>query len=247
MWIAATAIERDLGSIARERPALWRDIRRFNAPVKLALAAVDRVVPAIARPAEATLVALAPCRPGSPELRKVSRELDAAFADPDRAGPLRVNPIYTLHAIDNLGLSALAISLGNRAPAVCLGGAAGQAWTALEHARDALADGATEVVVLGGDQGDGASPGDPAGSVELGVAVVLSSRPAATSRVQILAIERDRAREPVPAIPHAASGLACWIRWIDARAAAPPGRFSYPVPAVDGDGVDRITIVAELA
>ncbi|HWO20754.1 MAG TPA: hypothetical protein VNO30_18435 [Kofleriaceae bacterium] len=239
MWIAAAAIERDLGPIARERPALWRDIRRFNAPVKLALAAVDRVVPALARPAEATLVALAPCRPGSPELRKISRDLDAAFADPDHAGPLRVNPIYTLHAIDNLGLSALAITLGNRAPAVCFGGAAGQAWTALEHARDALADGATEVVVLGGDPGDAASPG----SVELGVALVLSSRPAATSRVQVQAIERDRAREPVPAVPHAAAGLA---RWIDALAAAPPGRFSYPVPAADGDGVDRITIVAEL-
>jgi len=73
---------------------------------------------------------------------------------------------------------------------------------------------------------------------------VLSSRCAATSRAQVLAIERDRAREPVPAVPHAAAGLA---RWIDALAAAPPGRFSYPVPAIDGDGLDRITIVAELA
>jgi hypothetical protein len=241
-WIAATAVERDLEPIARERPALWRNIRRFNVPVKLALAAADRVLPAIARPAEATLVALAPCRPGSPELRKISRELDAAFANPERAGPLRVNPIYTLHAIDNLGLSAFAIGLGNRAPAVCLGGAAGQAWSALEHARDALADGATEVVVFGGDQGDASWRGE-APALELGVALVLSSSPAGTSRVRLLAIEREREPEAA-AVAHAASGLA---RWIDALAAASPGRFCYAVPAVDGDGVDRITVVTEMA
>jgi hypothetical protein len=241
MWIAAAAIERDLEPIARERPALWRDIRRFNAPVKLALAAADRIRPAIARPAEVTLVALAPCRPGSPELRKISRELDAAFATPERAGPLRVNPIYTLHAIDNLGLSAFAIGLGNHAPAVCLGGAVGQAWSALEHARDALAEGATEVVVFGGDQSDAAWRGEAA-SGELGVALVLSASPAVTSRVRVLAIERERA--PAAAAPHAVSGLAGWI---EALAAASPGRFHYAVPEVDGDGVDRITVVAEVA
>ena len=242
-WIAATAIERDLEGIARERPALWREIRRFNAPVKLALAAVDRVVPALARPAEATLVALAPCRPGSPELRKISRELDAAFAAPDAAGPLRVNPIYTLHAIDNLGLSALAIRLANRAPAICLGGAAGQAWSAVEHACEALADGASEVVVFGGDQGDASWRGERAASAELGVALVLSSSPAASARVRLLAVERER-RPDAAAVPHAASGLASWLA---ALAAAPPGRLCYAVPAVDGDGVDRITVVAELA
>jgi hypothetical protein len=241
MWIASTAIERDLASIARERPALWREIRRFNAPVKLALAAVDRVVPALARPAEASLVALAPCRPGSPELRKITRELDAAFANPASAGPLRVNPIYTLHAIDNLGLSALAIRLGNRAPAVCLGGAAGQAWSALEHAQGVLDDGAAEVVVFGGDQGDASWRGD-APAFELGVALVLSSSPASSSRARILAIEREP--ESHPPVAHAASGLA---RWIEALAAAAPGQLRYTVPALDGDGIDRITIVAEVA
>jgi hypothetical protein len=241
MWIAASAVERDLEPIARERPGLWREIRRFNLPVKLALAAADRIRPAIVRPAEATLVALAPCRPGSPELRKISREFDAALADPERMRLPRANPIYTLHAIDNLGLSAFSIGLGNRAPAVCLGGAAGQAWSALEYARDALADGATEVVVFGGDQGD-ASGHQEARSVDVGVALALSSSPD-TSRVRVLAIERER--DPTAAaIAHAASGLA---RWIDALATAPPGRFHYAVPAVDGDGVDRITIVAEVA
>jgi hypothetical protein len=245
MWLVASAIEREPERIAREQPALWRDIRRFNLPVKLALAAADRIVPALARPAEATLVGLAPCRPGSPELRKISRDLDAAFAQPEQAGPLRVNPIYTLHAIDNLALSALSIRIGNRSPAVCLGGAAGQAWSALEHAGEAIAEGAHEVVVFGGDQSDASWRGEDAGDVEVGVAIVLSAHRTSSTRAQIVAIERDRGTTtPSHVRPHAGAGLA---RWLDALAAAPPGRFAYAVPMIDDDGVDRITVLAEVA
>src|SRR5947208_608792 len=83
-----------------------------------------------AAPADALLVSLAPTRPGSPELYKITRDLDVAFDHPGDVAP-RVNPVYTLHAIDNLALSALSIALANRAACACFGGAAGQVWAAL--------------------------------------------------------------------------------------------------------------------
>lgn len=269
-WIAATAIERDAERIATEHPELWREVRRFNLPVKLALAAAHRVAGALARPRHARLIGLAPCRPGSPELRAISRELDAGFARGSCAR-LRVNPIYTLHAIDNLALSALAIRLDNREPCVCLGGAAGQAFAALEDAIDLLAsasdaaagrggDGAApaspgaieDVVIFGGDQGDASWRGEPGDAEACGVAIVMTAR---RQRVRLVAVERRPLASPAGAaggmrssgwapIAHAAAGLA---RWLDALAAAAPGRHRYTVPARDGDGIDHIELVAEVA
>ena len=207
-WIAATAVERDAGRIAVDQPELWREVRRFNLPVKLALAAAHRVIGALAEPRRARLVALAPCRPGSPELRAISRELDAGFAR-GSCDRLRVNPIYTLHAIDNLALSALAIRLENREPSVCLGGAAGQAFAALElaleQASDELAtggdapgaswlDAARELVIFGGDQSDTSWRGEPSDAEACGVAIVLTARPA---RVRLVAVERSPLGPPV--------------------------------------------------
>lgn len=281
IWIAATAVERDAGRIANEHPELWREVRRFNLPVKLALAAAHRVVGSLARPQHARLIGLAPCRPGSPELRAISRELDAGFAR-GSCERLRVNPVYTLHAIDNLALSALAIRLENREACVCLGGAAGQAFAALDHAIDELTEAGVhvgvmrpsvadatgaggdfdrhgavdEVVIFGGDQSDASWRGERSdrGDPEaVGVAIVLTARP---QRVRLVAVERrprrapDVAVEQVPGsegdapIPHAAAGLA---RWFEALAAAPAGPHRYAVPARDGDGIDPIEIVAEVA
>ena len=161
-FIAAWAVERDASRIAADHPALWRDIRRFNLPVKLALAAAQRVLPALESPRTTHLIGLAPCRPGSPELRTISRDLDAGFAR-GSTKDLRVNPIYTLHAIDNLALSALSIRLENHEPVSCLGGAAGQAWEALDEAMHVLSTGAaTEVLIFGGDQSDASWRGEPA-------------------------------------------------------------------------------------
>ncbi|HEX7842166.1 MAG TPA: hypothetical protein VF469_32060 [Kofleriaceae bacterium] len=242
-WIAATAVERDAGRIAREQPELWREVRRFNLPVKLALAAAHRVVGSLAEPRRARLIGLAPCRPGSPELRQISRELDAGFARGSSSG-LRVNPIYTLHAIDNLALSALAIRLENHEPCVCLGGAAGQAFAALEDAIDELAGGsaAEDVMIFGGDQSDASWRGEPSDAEACGVAIVVSTRP---ERVRLVGVERRSLELPSEApIAHAAAGLA---RWLDALAAAPTGLHRYAVPARDGDGVDQVEIVAEVA
>jgi hypothetical protein len=242
--LVAWAVERDATRIASEHPALWREVRRFNLPVKLALAAAQRTAGTLGDPAQARLIALAPCRPGSPELRRISRDLDAGFAR-GSCDTLRVNPNYTLHAIDNLALSALSIRLENRAPAICLGGAAGQAWDALEQALDELARGAVrEVLVFGGDQGEAAWRGDGGDDEGCGVALVLAAR---AGRVRLIAVERSAmphaAACPNP-MPHAARGLAVWL---DALAVAPAGRFEYRVPAADGDGIDVLTLVAEVA
>jgi hypothetical protein len=250
MWIAATAVERDVGRIATEHPELWREVRRFNLPVKLALAAAHRVVDSLARPRHARLIGLAPCRPGSPELRAISRELDAGFARGSCSG-LRVNPIYTLHAIDNLALSALAIRLENREACVCLGGGAGQAFAALEHAIEELGA-ADELMIFGGDQGDASWRGGPGDVDALGVAIVVTTKP---GRVRLVAVDRRPLGPPGGSahgprtdgdapVAHAAAGLA---RWLDALAAAPTGLHRYAVPARDGDGIDHIEIVAEVA
>lgn len=243
-WIAATAIARDPARIAAEAPELWRDVRRFNLPVKLALAAAHRVVGALARSSHARLVGLAPCRPGSPELRALSRELDAGFAQ-GSCDRLRVNPIYTLHALDNLALSALAIRIENRAPCVCLGGAAGQAFAALEDAIDEFAVGPggaapDDMLIFGGDQSDAAWQGVP-GEQACGVAVAVTARP---GRIRLVAVERTTEPDGDAPEPHAVAGLA---RWLDALAAAPSGVHRYAVPGRDGDGGDRIVIAAEVA
>ena len=231
-FIAAWAVERDVTRIANDHPSLWREIRRFNLPVKLALAAAQRVLPALESPRTSRLIGLAPCRPGSPELRNISRELDAGFAR-GSTKDLRVNPIYTLHAIDNLALSALSIRIENREPVSCLGGAAGQAWEALDEAMQLLASGeANEVLVFGGDQSDASWKGEPEDAEACGVALVLTNKP---QRMKVVGIERSAGGEPLVK-PHAARGLAAWLGSSQPR---------YVVPDEDGDGVDRITLITE--
>ena len=233
-FIAAWAVERDVSRIAGDHPALWREIRRFNLPVKLALAAAKRVLPALESPKTARLIGLAPCRPGSPELRTISRDLDAGFAR-GSTKDLRVNPIYTLHAIDNLALSSLSIRLENHERVSCLGGAAGQAWEVLDEAMQLLGSGeVTEVLIFGGDQSDASwrGEGGAADAEACGVALVLTTKP---QRMKLVGIERT-STDAADVKPHAARGLAGWLGSSQAR---------YVVPAEDGDGIDRITLITE--
>ena len=157
---------------------------------------------------------------------------------------MRVNPTYTLHAIDNLALSSLAIALGNRAPFLGLGGAPGQGWCALEFVLEQR-DGhtAAETLILAGDQ-------DEAGQNGSGVALLFSSdqRPFGTTgrTVRLVAVERGRLtdeRRPVPHL-HAAQGF---LRWLASLSASPRGRHVYDVPGDDGDGLDRVSIISEVA
>lgn len=239
MWLVASAIMRDPSTITTILPGVWREVRRFNLPVKLAVAAAHQVAPKLGAPGEALLVGLAPCRPGSPELNKITRDLDVGFDDPLKAGTLRVNPVFTMHAIDNLGISALALALANDARAANFGGAAGQAWVALEHV---LEQDVAEAIVFGGDQTDASWRGEPDPAHELGVAIAFS-RTRGDARVKLLAIERASSSDTA-AVPHAAHGL---VNWLAALEAAPAGVHRYAVPVRDGDAIDHITVVAEVA
>ena len=142
-FIASTAIAADPAVAEATHPELWRQARRFNLPVKLALTAAHDVAALARAPAEARLVSLSPCHAGSPELWQATHAFETNLADTGKVARVRANPTYTLHAIDNLALSALAIDLQNHAPCLGLGGAAGQAWSALEWILEQTGDSET--------------------------------------------------------------------------------------------------------
>ena len=221
----------------RRHPELWRRVRRFNLPVQLAVAAGEEVAAAAEDPARAALVSLAPVHSGSPELLDAIRSVGegAAVRAP------RVNPVLTLHAVDNLALSALAISLRNQAYGLGLGGGAGQGWVALEVAWERIADGREEeVLVVAGDQ-------DAAGAAGLAVALLFARRPRPYPplgrEVRLAAVSRAPAAA-VPVEPHAATGLAGLLTELGN---ATPGRWDYRVPAEHGDGRDRPELAWEVA
>jgi hypothetical protein len=240
-FIASFAGARDASAVDAAGTALGRDFRRFNLPIKLALLAAHAAVAAAKDRTQVVLVSLSPCRPGSPELWRATRQFEEALHETGRASTVRVNPTHTLHAIDNLALSSLAIALENRAPYLGLGGAPGQGWCALEFVLEQESDGAhAEALILAGDQ-------DETGQAGAGVALLFSAEPrtlGATGRtVRLVTVERRRHGEARPPLPHAANGL---LRWLETLAARQPGRFVYDAPAEDGDGVDRIAIVCEV-
>jgi hypothetical protein len=243
-FIACVAEAHDASTLDSAGVDLGRDFRRFNLPVKLALVAAHAAAAAATDKTQVALVSLSPCRPGSPELWRATRQFEGALHETGRASAVRVNPTYTLHAIDNLAISSLAIALGNRAPFLGLGGAAGQGWSALEFVLERTqADTAVETLILAGDQ-------DETGQTGAGVALLLSSdpRPLGTTgrTVRLVAVERGRLADERPAVPylHAAQGL---LRWLAALAACPRGRHVYDVPFDDGDGLDQVSIVSEVA
>jgi hypothetical protein len=220
----------------RRRPQLWRRVRRFNLPVQLAVAAAAEVAADARDPAAAALLSLAPCHTGSPDL--FAGVLALAAAERGKAGTLRVNPVVTLHAVDNLALSALAIALGNHAYGLGLGGGPGQAWAALEVAGERLADGReSEVLVMAGDQ-------DVAGGDRgEAVAMLFGDRPAAAAKSWRLTALRRTPDAEGGAEPHAAAGLAALL----AALAAAEDRLTYRVPAAHGDGRDRVELEWEAA
>jgi hypothetical protein len=228
----------------RRRPELWRRVRRFNLPVQLAVAAGEEVAAAAENPARAALLSLAPCHSGSPELFDAIRSLGME-GNGDRLRTPHANPILTLHAVDNLALSALAISLGNQAYGLGLGGGAGQGWVALETAWERLADGREdEALVVAGDQ-DAAR-----GDAGLAVALLFASRPQPYPPLgraaRLVAVSRPAAAAAGPAAePNAAAGLAALLSSLAGVAA--PGPWVYRVPAGHGDGRDRPELVWEVS
>lgn len=220
MWLVAA-------SEVTEVPAhRVRDLRRFNAPIQLAVAAAHEVLAHAVAPSEAALISLAPCQSGSPELHDWIRKCASGTAP-------KVNPTWTLHAVDNLALSVLAIAIANHAWGRSLGGAAGMVWTALEMCGER---GEQEVVVLGGDQQTALQPSPGTAFAMLfareKTPFVHSGRPA-----RLLGVERT-ARRAEPS-PHAAAPA---LAMLAALRDAPVGRFTYAVPPADGDGHDAIAV-----
>ncbi len=227
---SATTQPADLTALGPERV---RAIRRFNLPVQLALAAAFEVAAALRDPASAALLSLAPCRNGSPELL---RWVERVAAGRDLR-EVRINPVHTLHAVDNLALSALAIELGNHAECAGFGGGAGQAWCALEAALQRVGDGDGEALLLAGEQ-EGLDVREGA----LGVAIALSATPPPEGpRLRVVAVERRPGAAAEPA-PSAAAGLSALLRAIHRVEA---GTTRWEVPPEHGDGLDAIAVVLE--
>lgn len=234
MFLVAASTCASLAEL-RADEALWRRVRRYNLPVQLALGAAERVHPQLGDAARAAFVSLAPCWGGSKALHDWIERVGAR-AQSGTLGTLRINPVHTLHAIDNLALSDLSLALGNHGYGLGLGGAPGQAWAALELL---LERDDAEGLLLAGDHTSGEQL-----DAGLGVALGFAREPGAFEgrRARLDAVEREPS--PADVQPSASAGLA---RLLAALAAAPSGRWSYRVPAADGDGLDAITLRWELA
>ena len=240
-YLIASARRSDLARIRQSSPETWRQVRRYNLPVQLALAAAGEVMTQARNPGTMVVVSLAPCQPGSADLYRWGDVVTARMAG-GSLGDLRMNPTQTLHAVDNLAMSAFAIAYGNHSYCLGLGGAAGQAWCALEVVLERLASGPEdEALVMAGDQ-------DRAAENAQGLAVaLLFSRsaqpyPAVGRPVRLLAVERELQRAAGPVVPHAATGLSALLSAIDDQRR---GQLSYVVPFEHTDGVSATTVVLE--
>jgi len=258
-YLVASAERRDLGAIQKSSPETWRRVRRYNLPIQLALAAAEEVIAAARDPSSTLVISLAPCQPGSADLYRWGDVVTSGMAS-GTLGDLRMNPIQTLHAVDNLAMSAFAIAYGNQAECLGLGGAAGQAWCGLEAVMEKLGIGETgetgeiaraeegaeeaaeEALLMAGDQDrtDESTAG-------IGVALLFSkhAQPYAPlgGTVRLLRIER-RVQPPVANIrPHAAAGLCAFVAAITKQK---QGLLSYDVPVEHTDGVCSVRTVVEI-
>ncbi len=244
-YLVASAKRHDLREIQKSSPETWRRVRRYNLPIQLALAAAEEVAASAHDPRSAVVISLAPCQPGSADLYRWGDIVISGMTS-GTLGDLRMNPTQTLHAVDNLAMSAFAIAYGNQAECLGLGGAAGQAWCGLEAVMEKLDAAATdteEALLMAGDQDttDESATG-------IGVALLFSKhkRPYAPlgRPVRLVRIER-RAQPSLSNIrPHAAAGL--W-EFIAAIKEQEQGFLSYDVPVEQTDGVCSVNIVVEIS
>jgi hypothetical protein len=241
VYLIAAAQHDSLARVRAEKPELWRQVRRYNQPVQLALAAADEVMRYAENPATAAVISLAPCQPGSADLYRWGNVVTSGMAT-GTLGNLRMNPTQTLHAVDNLAMSAFAIAHRNHAYCLGLGGAAGQAWCGLEAVLERLnANLEEEALLMAGDQ-DAAEDDSPG----LGVALLFSTRAQSFQSsdriVRLLSISRSMTI--VDAVPHAANGLAALVSSI---AQHRNGLMSYVVPPAHTDGFTTTTVTLEIS
>jgi hypothetical protein len=239
VYLVAAAQHDDLARMRAEKPELWRHVRRYNKPVQLALAAADEVMRFSEDPSTAAVISLAPCQPGSADLYSWGHVVTSGMAS-GTLGNLRMNPTQTLHAVDNLAMSAFAIAHRNHAYCLGLGGAAGQAWCGLEAVHERLDVGLEEeALLMAGDQ-DAAEDG----AAGLGVALLFSTRakPFQNQIVRLVSVSRSPAI--IDVVPHAANGLAALLSSI---AEHRNGVMSYVVPPAQTDGFSNITVTLEIS
>lgn len=236
VYLVAAAQESDLARVREEKAELWRLVRRYNKPVQLALAAADEVIKFSQDSSTAAVISLAPCQPGSADLYRWGDVVTSGMAS-GTLGNMRMNPTQTLHAVDNLAMSAFAIAHRNHAYCLGLGGAAGQAWCGLEAVVERLSAGnEEEALLMAGDQ-DAAEDR----SAGLGVALLFSVH-ARSSAVRLISIVRSRQISDVK--PHAAKGLA---EMLSAIAQCGRGALRYVVPAEHTDGMSGVTVNWEVS
>ena len=242
-YLDAHWIESDVAEIKKHSPQIWREVRRFNLPVQLAVAAGHQVLKYSEDPRRVAIISLAPCHAGSPELFQWGHAV-VAHLPSGNVGEVRMNPTHTLHAVDNLALSALAIAFANQGYCLGLGGSAGQAWNGLEMCHQLLSTGAeSEIVMMAGDQ-DWAETH----SEGLGIALLFSRHEKAYGPlgrpVRLQGIERRSGPNATAVKPHAAKGLADMIQSI---CASTNGRtIEYHVPDQHTNGCDRYSITFEM-
>ena len=241
VYLVAAAQHDDLTRVRAEKPELWRQVRRYNKPVQLALAAADEVMRSSQDPSTAAVISLAPCQPGSADLYRWGNVVTSGMAT-GTLGNLRMNPTQTLHAVDNLAMSAFAIAHRNHAYCLGLGGAAGQAWCGLEAVQERLDAGLEEeALLMAGDQ-DAAEDTAPG----LGVALLFSTRTKPYRPLDriVRLVSISRSRTIVDAVPHAANGLAALISSI---AEHRNGLMSHVVPPAHTDGFSTVTVSLEIS
>lgn len=241
-YLLAFAQQDDLASVQRDSPEVWRRVRRYNLPVQLALAAVENVMHASIDPAAVSVVSLAPCQPGSADLYRWGDIVTTGMIN-GSLGDMRMNPTQTLHAVDNLAMSAFAITYGNRTECLGLGGAAGQAWCALEAVLERIESGADEVLLMAGDQ-----DGTEESARGLGLAFLFAKRrktyDVSGRLVRLIRVERGRPNRGIPVVPHAARGLSSLFSTALRRQ---QGFLCYEVPAEQTDGHSSVTITMEVS
>ena len=241
VYLVAAAQEGDLAKVREEKPELWRHVRRYNKPVQLALAAADEVMRFSQDAATAAVISLAPCQPGSADLYRWGDVVTSGMAS-GTLGNMRMNPTQTLHAVDNLAMSAFAIAHRNHAYCLGLGGAAGQAWCGLEAVIERLDAGhEEETLLMAGDQD--AAEDDAAG---LGVALLFSVHPKPYSTFErcVRLVSTARNRQFSDVTPHSANGLAALL---SAIAKCASGTLSYVVPMEHTDGMSAVTVNLEVS
>jgi hypothetical protein len=235
-------VKSDPAAIRQASPEVWRQVRRYNLPVQLALAAAFEVSHAALNPETLAVVSLAPCRPGSADLYRWGQVVTAGMAE-GNLGDTRMNPTQTLHAVDNLAMSAFAINQGNHAYCLGLGGAAGQAWAGLEAVQERMAAGhETEALLMAGDQECAEDWADGSG-----IALLFSASPrpygSRGQTVRLLNVERERRPHTDAPVPHASAGLCALLSAIHEHAG---GQLSYDVPFEHSDGVDAVRLLLEV-